>query len=252
MIASDTDIDKRDTLKSDESTGTGESDIAWYQAIMAADAIVTQTVYQQQLLKERFGRDSHVVYNPIDLEHHLETRYPDIPLRYVLWVGCSDIGKRPELCLELAHLNPKMSFVMVMNKVNLQIHESIVSNAPANVTIIEQVPVDQIESLYCHAAVYLSTSRAEGFPNTFLQAAKYQVPVASLTVDPNNMLTTHGGGVWAQDDLDILSKSLQKIWCDDAYRNSLGENALAYVKKHHNLPRIIDQIESIITELAVR
>jgi glycosyltransferase involved in cell wall biosynthesis len=139
---------------------------------------------------------------------------------------------------------------MVMNNSDAAIYEKIMADLPGNVKVIEQVPIHEIETLFRHAACYLSTSRYEGFPNAFLQAAKYSVPVVSLSVDPNKMLTEHGGGVFACDDFPAMVQSIHHLWTDETARIALGAKAEAYVRQFHDLDRSLDVLTKIICDLA--
>lgn len=250
MISSDEEIGTRYLPDSNETPLGGESKIAWRQSLMNADALVAQSDHQRDMLKQRFGRDAHVIYNPIDLNHHASSPYPDVPTRYVLWVGRSDKNsKRPRLCIEVAKACPGIQFVMVMNKLDVQVFDSIMADLPHNVTVIERVPMADIETLFYSAVCYLSTSMYEGFPNAFLQAGKYKIPVLSLKVDPNQMLSIHGGGVVANENMAMLCDSLTKVWNDASYQQKLGEKAYDYVQQFHDLNKSIEHISRVIMDV---
>ena len=86
--------------------------------------------------------------------------------------------------------------------------------APSNVEIVEQVPFSEIEDLFCQSHLLINTSAAEGFPNSFLQAAKYGKPIVSLDVDPGNMLTEHGCGVCARGNLEQMAEVVRGLIAD--------------------------------------
>lgn len=250
MISSDEEVSTRYLADSNEAPLGGESKLAWYQSLQHADAIVAQQVYQRDMLKQHFNRNAHVIFNPINLSCHATSPYQGLPKRYVLWVGRSDRNsKRPKLCIEVAQKCPNIQFVMVMNKRDVQVFDSIMADLPDNVTVIEQVPMADIESLFRKADCYLSTSMFEGFPNTFLQAGKYNIPIFSLKVDPNEMLSTHGGGVVANEDMTLLCDSLTKAWNDASYLHILGEKAHLYVQNYHDLDKNIEHITRVIISL---
>ena len=88
-----------------------------------------------------------------------------------------------------------LPFVMVMNRSVPKVWESVVQQLPANVRLLEKIPFSESDKLFEGALVLLNTSEFEGFPNTFLQAGKYGVPVLSLSVDPDEFITQTGCGL---------------------------------------------------------
>lgn len=205
-----------------------------YYAIQQADAIVTQTQLQQRLLKERFGRESTVISNPVDLDNVVDApAYAD--RKYALWIGKADRVKRPDLMLELARRMPDIPCKMVMNPSRPEIFKQIHDEAPSNVELLDYVPFDKIEELFVGAFVFVNTSDFEGFPNTFLQAGKYGVPLLSLNADPDNMIKNFDCGLAAAGDFEALAGGLELIHSDTARAAQYSQNIRQYVRSHHNL-----------------
>lgn len=207
-----------------------------------ADLIVAQTVEQQALLRERFGRESTLVAQPIDLDQPSPAAPTDLPPRFVLWIGKADDYKRPYLCLELARLCPETPFVMIMNKAQPGVFQSVVDHVPPNVRLIEFVPFHLIEGYISRAALLVNTSAYEGFPHVFLQAGKYGVPVVALSVDPEGLLSRNGGGVFTHDNLPGMADVVQRLLADDAERRQLGANLQSYARCHHDAAAKADEL----------
>lgn len=216
-----------------------------YETIRLASTIVVQSQVQLDLLKRNFGREGVLIRNPIDLT---VTAQPRADLQgCVLWIGRAEsIQKQPELAFELARRLPDMRMVMVANSIQPGQYEQLLAAKPANVTLLDRVPFGEVESLYASAAVYLNTSRFEGFPNAFLQAAKHRVPIASLNVDPEGMLTTHGGGWCASGNLDHLADALRIACSNSAEALQRGQAAHAYVQRFHSLDGRLQELEAVI------
>lgn len=250
MVASDDDLSLRFVSSSDAHAELNESPRACRQIMDQVSAVVVQTEYQKQLLKQRFGRDGIVICNPIDLDTFAQHPLPELPSQYVLWVGRSDTtNKRPHLCLEIAEQLPEVSFVMVMSNTQGHVHEQILAQRPANVTIMDHVPTSEFERLYLNASCFLNTSSYEGFPNTFLLAGKYSVPVVSLKVDPDSILSRCVGGLVAGDDMTRLVQMVETCWNDQPTRNQFGNNLCEYVQSHHNAKVTTQQLADLITKL---
>jgi glycosyltransferase involved in cell wall biosynthesis len=220
-----------------------------YDVVMTADYIVTQTEDQRRLLKQRFGRNSACIANPFDLCTP-PAMAPISAGRFALWIGKSDPVKQPLLFIELAQANPDLSFMMIMNRSDQALHAEVLSRRPPNVMLVESVPFHQIERYFAQAYVLVNTSRFEGFPNTFLQAGKYAVPVLSLAVDPDGFIELHECGFVAKGDSDALNRGLRTLARDCALRSKTGANLRTYVEERHALPGRVDELKRFLNTVA--
>jgi glycosyltransferase involved in cell wall biosynthesis len=212
------------------STGDG----AW-RAITGARLIVTQTARQAELLKSRFGKTGVTIGNPMPLETlglanvHSSTR------DYALWIGKADSVKRPELMLDIARQSPDLRFIMVVNPVNRAIWHGLVQAKPDNVVIYDYLPFTHAEALFERAWALLNTSQYEGFPNTFLQAGKYGVPLVTAGVDPDGFITATGSGLVCQPDIASLTNAVRQLRHDNAFWQACSRAVAQYVADHHDL-----------------
>lgn len=210
-----------------------------------ATAHVVQTEAQQAILQSRYGHDSRIVRNPISLVRASDTVDPQ---GHILWVGKSDWIKRPELCFELARQFPSHPFVMVVNPSERDLHARFRAEAATlgNVTVFEHVPFERIDTLFANARLFVSTSKFEGFPNTFLQAGKYGVPIVSLEVDPGEMLTRHGAGRVAHGDLGRLVADAGVLLNSPEEWKAVSEKSLAYVRAFHDIEKVVEELEAVL------
>lgn len=214
-------------------------------ALMSADLIVSQNKYQYDSLKSRFKRDSILIKNPIDFNFQLEP----LPRGFdVLWVGKSNLIKRPYLLLDIAEKCPELRFVMIMNLSIQEVHHNVFLNCPKNVEVIEYVPYEEIEKYFSSTQVFLNTSESEGFPNTFLQAGKYKKPIFSLTVNPDNILTEYNLGFCAKDNLNALSKKLSGVLANKSLYEELSNNCSMYFRSNHDLQAKVNELDTSIKE----
>src|SRR5690606_17231655 len=91
-----------------------------------------------------------------------------------------------------------------------------------------------------------------GFPNSFLQAGKYGVPIVSLNVDPDGMLTEHGAGICCHGSLEMMVQSLIGAIGRGADYDRMSDRARRYVQQHHELARCTEQLAALLCEIACR
>ena len=212
-------------------------------ALRHASQIVVQTEYQQTELLKNFGLPSQLIRNPIDCAISPEALQQN--RKHVLWVGRADTdSKRADLCLELAKSCPDVAFRMVMNDADSNLGRKLQNDCPSNVTIEQHVPFGEIDRLYATATLLINTSVSEGFPNAFLQAAKFATPIVALNVDPDGMLSKHGCGEMA-GTLSNMVELVRRYHSGDE-RNELGSVAREYVLRHHDLAARANELAKLL------
>jgi glycosyltransferase involved in cell wall biosynthesis len=168
---------------------------------------------------------------------------------YVLWVGRSDpVFKQPEVCLEVAKRLPDARFVMVMALCDATFHAEIKRRKPANVEIIDGLPFRAMPHVFRWAVALVSTSRQEGFPNIFLQAGKYRVPVVSLNVDPDGLFSQRGAGIVCQGSVERMADELRRLTAGPEHRALYANRLARYVADHHSLAGRCDELLEVIDE----
>lgn len=217
--------------------------------LQSADLIIAQTPDQQLRLKSAFGLESRLLPNPIDVgawdagrSLPLDSQYATGLDRYVLWVGrAEEVHKRPQVCLTIAEACPDVKFLLVMNPRDSVVESRIRAAAPPNVRIVDRVPFPQMPALFAKAAAFLSTSRLEGFPNVFLQAAASGTPIVSLEVG-NEFLRTARAGVCTHGNRAAAAETVTRIWNRQPLTEVDFASARAFVLEHHDLPTQIDRL----------
>jgi glycosyltransferase involved in cell wall biosynthesis len=247
-LASDSDLDS-DYLPGDHSLND-YSTPKWmaHYSLEMADHIFVQTESQLRALASRFGRRGEIIRNPVQITADDPAGWPTRSGRNaILWIGRSDtFHKQPLVFLQLAKRCPDLSFLMIVNKTHAHVFDALQAGCPPNLIIIERVPHPEIWNYYRRARVFVSTSAYEGFPNTFLQCAVAGVPVTSLTVDPEGMLSQHHCGLLAGGDLDKLERDVRSLWADDDLAESYALNFHRYALAHHGLDNQIQRVEALL------
>lgn len=247
-VASDDDLSE--SYKSNDKTLNNYGTPNWmaHYALENADRIFVQTESQLQSLESRFGRSGELLRNPVEISVDDPDHWPPRHQRdLILWIGRSDtFNKRPLLLLDLAQRCPDLTFLMIMNKAHADVFNTVLEVKPPNLTVIERVPHREVWSYYRRARVFVSTSSYEGFPNTFLQCAVAGVPVVSLTVDPEEILTRHGCGLFANSSMDTLEQHVRALWSDKQLAEEQARTFHQYARLHHDLDGQIKRFESLL------
>lgn len=228
MIASDADIDGGYKKKA----GIFET-IFHSGALRMADMVTYQNSYQSGILKKK-GIRALRVRNSFPIKQRAMTEG-----EHILWVGSSYALKRPEILLELAKAFPLENFILILQKHDENIFIQIKEQARGigNVTFIPGVPFHEVDAFFEKAKIFINTSVYEGFPNTFIQAAIYSVPILSLKVDPDFILSKEKIGMVCDDSITVLKSNLSKILEFQEQREVLSENAASFALCHFDIKK---------------
>ena len=193
------------------------------------DAVLVQTITQQQDLSKNFGLPSTVVgmlvARPLQSEASIAK---DVD---VLWVANLRKIKRPDRLLELARAMPGVRFHMAGAQMpgEEELYRLIEAEARElpNLTFHGGVPYMDVGKLFARARVFANTSELEGFPNTFLQAWVRGIPVVT-TFDPDGLVKSAGLGSSHTSVPEMIQGLREMLESDAAYR-SAGAAALQFM-----------------------
>ena len=253
-IASDKDISPDYRHGNHEPNHYGMPKWKGYYALSTADGIIVQSEAQSRALMRYFGRSSTLIRNPVYVSPNDRKQWlPRETREYVLWIGrTDDFNKRPMLFLELAKDCPEISFLMLVGLTSEISFHALKHACPANLRIVEQVPQPEVLEYLSRARVLVNTSKFEGFPNTFLEAAVMGVPVVSLSVDPDGMLSQLGCGICAGGDTAVLRNSVKRLFQDNGEAERYATASHAYTLERHGAAGRIEEFEACLRKLMER
>ncbi|WP_135366066.1 glycosyltransferase family 4 protein [Halosimplex halophilum] len=246
-VANDADVDP-DQLK-DRYRGFVRRGYRW--ALRRADTIVAQSEAQADSLRDGFGRESSVIPNGYDLPPESAV-VPPTDREFVLWVGSSDPDqKRPAAFLELARTLSETEFVMISQPVpGVAYHDQLRRAAAdiSNLDFLGAVPPDEIHRYYRRASLLVNTSRNEGFPNTFLEAWRYETPIVSLSFDLDGLLSASEPdlGRLAGDERALV-RIVEQLVSDPETRGEIGRSSRTYMRERYSLDSVVDEYERILS-----
>ncbi|HNR16303.1 MAG TPA: glycosyltransferase [Chitinophagaceae bacterium] len=87
--------------------------------------------------------------------------------------------------------------------------------------------------MIANAKALINTSKFEGFPNIFLEAWAAGVPVISLNVNPGNVITEFGLGIYCEGSIEKMRDCINtdKISAIDK------DKLVSFVREHHDFER---------------
>ncbi|HEX5049941.1 MAG TPA: glycosyltransferase family 4 protein [Gammaproteobacteria bacterium] len=211
--------------------------------IRNAHAILAQTANQRRLLIDGFGRDDAIV---------VANFHPDPPPalarqargeQRVVWVGNLNRTKNPAAFVRLAAkfaALPDVTFTMAGagNDDPWTAEQLALIRSAPNVEYLGPLTQDQVNALLERATVLVNTSEHEGFANTFIQAWLRQVPVASLHVDPDGLLSRAGLGSVAGSEEQLARDVARWLETPLAERAALGARCREYAAANHSTSNI--------------
>jgi glycosyltransferase involved in cell wall biosynthesis len=217
--------------------------------IRHATDIIVQTRRQQELLKQHYNRTPTVRIengHPFPREKIAKAKAIEI-----VWVANLKPWKQPEVFARLARdLEPShdVRFTMIGSSAwSAERHAEFLRQIEnqRNLTYLGGCTQDEVNAALARAHIFVNTSVHEGFPNTFIQAWMRQVPVVTLNVNPDDVLTDKRIG--------LISNTYEKMKQDIAYlienpdvRHKMGADAQTYAFATYSMKNI-DKVIEVIT-----
>jgi glycosyltransferase involved in cell wall biosynthesis len=204
-----------------------------------AGCIVAQTERQAELLRNNYGGQCNAVIPNFHPD-------PQEPIEKgstikVVWVANLKEWKRPEVFVQLAgdlKALDNLEFIMVgapptgksewRNKLIRDIDKT------ANLNYLGQLGQDEVNQVLAHSHIFVNTSLAEGFANTFIQAWMRRVPVVSLHVNPDRVFDTHEIGFYCET-YERLINNVRHLIENERLREKMGNEAQRYAFERHSM-----------------
>lgn len=224
--------------------------LGYVDAMDRADQVVAQTDHQHAILGDVFGIDSTVVPNGYTLPASKRLR-PAEQREYVLWVGSLDPDqKQPGRLVDLAERCPGVQFRLIGSDGDEAVERRITERAGAlpNLQYEGFVPPDEIDERYRDAVALLNTSAYEGFPNTFLEAWRFGVPVLTLNEVLDGVLEREGIGRQA-GTMDGLAETVERFWRDPELAGDVGAAGREYLQENYSLDRVVGEYGDIFADV---
>lgn len=210
-----------------------------------ADKIAGQTESQNQLLHRFHGSYCDAV---IPLGHPLPTGQIKKGERVnVVWIGNLRPVKRPELFVRLANAfshRTDIKFTMIGGAIGpVDQHTEIlrqIERTP-NIDYLNKKTQEEVNQCLSKGHILINTSDCEGFSNTFVQAWMREVPILSLKVDPDGVLTRERIGLHSQT-IDQMIEDVASLVANLENLTGMGTRARRYAETHHTSGEMVSHL----------
>jgi len=210
-------------------------------------AVVAQTHAQKDGFAAGFRGDVRVIRNVLTMDQDAAVAKED----FVLWVGNSGHHKQPELFVKLAQALPDRKFRMVMSLSGQRPSDDFIRAAldvTPNLEYLGFVPFAEMARHYRKAALLVSTSNSEGFPNVFLQSWQFGTPTVSLNIDPDGVIEHYELGKLS-GTFGKLVEDVETLLKMSDLRQRLGKNAIGYAAENHAQDVVVGQYIDLFDDL---
>jgi glycosyltransferase involved in cell wall biosynthesis len=220
------------------------SEIIYPKLLRKSDFIFVQHDGQKQML-HRKGIQAVLVPNLIDLSQMPVILTPTHS--YFVFVGWLDNRKGVADLFKLVEKAPFATFKIIgppRDKSGYLYYEKLKSFP--NVSLLGELNHSDALQHIANSKALINTSRMEGFPNIFIEAWAFGVPVLSLYVDPGSIIEKEDLGDVAHGNIDKLLLDMN----NKVYSDEFAKRAKAYVEKNHVLNDTkIKEINCLFAEL---
>ena len=175
--------------------------------------------------------------------------------KFILWVARAEKWKRPEFFLKLAKNFPNQAFIMICNKgADKNYWKTIYKSASkiTNLKFLEFIPFHMVNQYFKESKIFINTSINEGFPNTFIQAAKNKTPIISLSVNPDNILIKYKIGYFCDNSFKKMDYYLKSLLRNKDLYESYSTNAFIYAIENHNMDKTIVKWINLFKKILIK
>ena len=211
-----------------------------------ANLVIAQTKKQQFQLKFIYDLDSEVINMPATPPDYIKNfkRSKLFSKQKVVWVGRIHYVKRPEWIIKIAQAMPDVQFEVLGPPSDDSEHIKSVLNelkTTKNIDYLGKVNRYDMPAVYQNASILCCTSIYEGFPNTYLEAWSYGVPVIT-TIDPDDIIKNYQLGFQALTQQEFILKIRALLEEPDKWEE-FSKNSHSYYLQHHEQNQVMKAFE---------
>ncbi len=218
--------------------------------ILRSNLIVCQKNEQLDRLPKEFRGQSVVIPNMM-----FRVEAETAPLKKyerptVCWISNIKEVKQPEVFIWVAEHLPKYDFIMIGGMDEYKDKKGLMASIARvkNLKYLGKLPFDEVKRIIGKSYILTNTSKAEGFPNTFLQAWVNKVPVISLYADIDGILKNGECGLLSGSKEQMV-EDIKHLVENGGIAKKIGENGHNYTLGHFTVRSNIKRYEQVLSRL---
>lgn len=219
------------------------------EGVAGADVVVAQSADQVKTFEENFGRK---VDRLIPNFHRVPPAADKHGGRFtVVWVANLKPVKRPELFLDIASClkeSPEIDFLMIGLRYpspTLQGPFEKILEQNKNVTFLGAMPQEEVNKLLERSHLLVNTSKSEGYSNTFIQAWMRSVPVLTMGVNPDGILSDKSLGQ-SHDSIAGIANTIRELASNPDMLADMGTKSRQYAIRHFSMDNAAELADLIV------
>ncbi len=216
-----------------------------------SDCVIAQTRHQKKMLAENLGLHSKILPMPCtyDIRESEVLPYEGRTL-YATWIGRISKEKRLEWLLEVAELLPSIKFEVIGKFDPYDSYAISLVNkmsSMSNVFYHGMIPHNELTKFYKNALVLCNTSSYEGFPNTFIEAWGFGLPVVSA-FDPDDLIKEKGIGYYV-NSINEFAAAITQVMNSKEQWQTFSNNSREYYLKNHLSHVALERFEKLFLKV---
>lgn len=223
--------------------GSGINVKLYRKALKKNDYYITQNKCQSDNLFKYYGKKSVIIPN---IWSKSKSNYSDTKKYAAIWVANLRRLKRAEWFVRLAKELSQYDFAILGGANEKDYYDQIKKETEGlkNLDFLGAQPLEKVSELISQSKILVCTSEFEGFPNTFLQAWAYNIPIVS-TVNPSEVITEYNLGNVVQNESELLSSVISLLTSDELYKG-YQQNIENYFTINHDADRAYTKITGML------
>lgn len=228
--------------------------VLYRYGIRRADRLIVQTAQQRKSLLSGFGLQSKVLPMACPGPSASETvvaKTPEKGRTRVLWAARIAPVKRLEMLLDVARRLPDVQFDVAGMPYEGDCYSREVmldASRIGNVALHGTVARERMAEMYRGASLLCCTSAYEGFPNTFLEAWSFGLPVVT-TVDPDGLVAAKGLGFVGGDAASIADGIRDLVDSENRWQ-AASRAAREHYLSNYTVDAVMQRYEELFLDLS--